>query len=40
VRSSHRRRPFGGRVTLGAMSVTAAADGDLPAGSDEPFALP
>jgi transglutaminase-like putative cysteine protease len=31
---------FGGRATLGRMSVTATLDGDLPAPSDEPFPLP
>jgi transglutaminase-like putative cysteine protease len=31
---------FGGRATLGAMTVTATVDGDLPAPDDEPFSLP
>ena len=31
---------FGGRSTLGRMTVTAVVDGDLPAPSDEPYALP
>jgi transglutaminase-like putative cysteine protease len=31
---------FGGRATLGAMTVTATVDGDLPAPSDGPFPLP
>jgi transglutaminase-like putative cysteine protease len=31
---------FGGRATLGSMTVTATVDGDLPAPSDEPFPLP
>jgi transglutaminase-like putative cysteine protease len=31
---------FGGRATLGRMSVTATVDGDLPAPSAEPYALP
>ncbi|OMQ10782.1 hypothetical protein A7K94_0221920 [Modestobacter sp. VKM Ac-2676] len=30
---------FGGRATLGAMTVTATVDGDLPAPSEEPWAL-
>jgi transglutaminase-like putative cysteine protease len=30
---------FGGRATLGRMSVTATVDGDLPAPSDEPYPL-
>jgi transglutaminase-like putative cysteine protease len=30
---------FGGRATLGAMTVTATVDGALPAPDDEPFAL-
>ncbi|SDO54658.1 Transglutaminase-like superfamily protein [Klenkia soli] len=30
---------FGGRATLGRMTVTATVDGQLPAPSDEPFAL-
>jgi transglutaminase-like putative cysteine protease len=31
---------FGGRATLGSMTVTATVDGGLPAPSDEPFPLP
>jgi transglutaminase-like putative cysteine protease len=31
---------FGGRATLGTMTVTATVDGDLPAPSDGPFPLP
>jgi len=31
---------FGGQATLDRMTVTATVDGDLPAPSDEPFALP
>lgn len=31
---------FGGRATLGRMSVTATVGGDLPVPSDEPFPLP
>ncbi|MGY1749914.1 transglutaminase-like domain-containing protein [Modestobacter sp. SYSU DS0511] len=30
---------FGGQATLGAMTVTATVDGELPAPSDEPYAL-
>jgi transglutaminase-like putative cysteine protease len=31
---------FGGQATLGAMTVTATVDGDLPRPGDEPFPLP
>jgi transglutaminase-like putative cysteine protease len=31
---------FGGRATMGSMTVNATVDGDLPAPDDEPFPLP